>query len=152
MNRARFGWYKDIALTVCVLVLVVVALGAFLEPNTPTGAHHQTVLGIVVLLAAVSCVLFGTSKTAVLTAGLGILVFRSLIAVAFQATGRLIFVGIAAAGALILYALLRSHRQSKLPYDPDKASRVLGVLAAAIGFGLAGLVLVVIGIVLRWRA
>jgi hypothetical protein len=136
MGSTGFGWYKDLALAICVFTLVVVGLATFVEPAHHGNEHRQIMFGIAVLVAATVCILFATVKSVVLTAALGILLFRSVIAIALHPTEHPIFIGIAVASGIGLYALLR-FQPLQLPYDPDKASFVISMVAAAFGFGLA---------------
>jgi divalent metal cation (Fe/Co/Zn/Cd) transporter len=138
MNDAGFGWYKDLALIVCVFCLVVVGTSVFFE--SATRAQHQAVFATAVLGSAALCMLLATSKVVVVGGVLAIFAFRSGIAVLSQPTHRPLFFAVAVVTALLLYWILRSQSRATSPYGSEKSSTVLNLLAVAVGFGLAVLV------------
>ena len=149
-DSAQFGWYKDVALSVCVFVLVVVGLSAFFEPPTSILVQHRTAFLVGVAVFAAGCVLLASSRLLVLGAALSIMLLRSVVAIAFgPRVGLPIFVAIASVSAVLLYVLLRSQREPVVRYDSDRSSWAIGILAAAAGFGVAALLLRFLTIAIR---
>jgi|SRR5579871_420507 len=150
---AGFAWYKDIALGVSVFVLVVVGLGVLFEAPSSVVRQHLISFLAGIVICVVVCVGLATSRLMVLGGGLAIMFFRSLIAVLFRpAVGPTVFIGAALVSGALLCAIMLSQRWH-MPYDPNRSSTLLGVLAAAAGVGWAALLLRVVTIVSShsWR-
>jgi hypothetical protein len=130
MRIGSFHWYRDVAISVIVFLLLIGGTVELIEGVTAWPDERARVeLGIALFASVAICVLLAAHRTAVLVLALAIIALRGVVAFVLQPFPvSILGLAITVFCIAMIVLLVRTFPlEGKLKYDPDDSSFAIGL-------------------------